>query len=80
VAHLSAGTDLFREGGIAERPAAPPRLLRPDRRGRSGGEGARAVQKNIMPPPPPEPPNLGFTTLLKIEPKRYSIPNEVKYR
>jgi len=36
------------------------------------------TQKNIMPPPPPEPPKRGFTTLFKIDPKRYSIPKEVK--
>lgn len=55
-----------------------------------GGEGDRALhgigvgpprpgpQKKNMPPPPE--PNRGFTTLLKIEPKRYSMPNDVKYR
>jgi hypothetical protein len=32
------------------------------------------------PKPPPFPPNRGFTTLLKMEPNRYSNPMDVKYR
>ena len=37
------------------------------------------VQNMIILSPPPLPPKRGFTTLLKIEPKRYSMPKDVKY-
>lgn len=32
----------------------------------------------MMIPPPPVSPKRGFTTLLKIEPNRYSMPKDVK--